>query len=263
MGAGSTATPPRSASPPTPPSSSATSSSSSCRRSAAAVKKGESAAVVESVKAASDVYSPVSGEVIEANGALVDAPADGERGAGGRRLVHEDQARRPERARRPAGRGRLPAPSWRRSEPHGARISRRRSPGGGARARISPRAATAARTNGASTAASTVPASASPSVVPLPFSREDAVDPEEAFVAALSSCHMLTFIDLARRAGFVVDSYEDEAVGVMERIAPGKMAITRVTLRPRIVFAGAGARTRRSSTSCTIRRTRSASSPIR
>ena len=82
----------------------------------------------------------------------------------------------------------------------------------------------------------TVPASASPGVVPHPFSRQDAVDPEEAFVAALSSCHMLTFVDLARRAGIVVDSYEDEAVGVMERIAPGKMAVTRVTLRPRIVF---------------------------
>jgi organic hydroperoxide reductase OsmC/OhrA len=82
----------------------------------------------------------------------------------------------------------------------------------------------------------TVPASASPGVVPLPFSREDAVDPEEAFIAALSSCHMLTFVDLARRAGIVVDSYEDEAVGVMERIAPGKFAVTRVTLKPRIVF---------------------------
>jgi organic hydroperoxide reductase OsmC/OhrA len=82
----------------------------------------------------------------------------------------------------------------------------------------------------------TVPASASPGVVPHPFSRQDAVDPEEAFVAALSSCHMLTFVDLARRAGIVVDSYEDEAVGVMERIAPGKMAVTRVTLQPRIVF---------------------------
>ena len=84
----------------------------------------------------------------------------------------------------------------------------------------------------------TVPASASPGVVPKPFSREDAVDPEEAFVAALSSCHMLTFVDLARRAGIVVESYEDEAFGIMERIAPGRMAITRVTLRPRIAFDG-------------------------
>ena len=85
----------------------------------------------------------------------------------------------------------------------------------------------------------TLAASASPAVVPLPFSREDAVDPEEAFVAALSSCHMLTFVDMARRAGIIVDSYEDEAVGIMERIAPGRMAITRVTLRPRIVFQDA------------------------
>ena len=85
----------------------------------------------------------------------------------------------------------------------------------------------------------TIAASASPSVVPLPFSREDAVDPEEMFVAALSNCHMLTFVDIARRAGFVIDSYEDEAVGVMERIAPQRMAITRVTLRPKIVFGGA------------------------
>ena len=85
----------------------------------------------------------------------------------------------------------------------------------------------------------TVPGSASPSVVPAPFSRQDAVDPEEAFVAALSSCHMLTFVDMARRAGIVVEYYEDEAVGAMERIAPGKMAITRVTLRPRIAFGEA------------------------
>lgn len=82
----------------------------------------------------------------------------------------------------------------------------------------------------------TVPASASPGVVPAPFVREDAVDPEEAFVAALSSCHMLTFLDLARRAGAIVDSYEDSASGILERIAPGRMAVTRVTLRPRIVF---------------------------
>jgi organic hydroperoxide reductase OsmC/OhrA len=84
----------------------------------------------------------------------------------------------------------------------------------------------------------TILGSASPSVVPLPFSREDAVDPEEMLVAALSNCHMLTFLDLARRAGVVVDSYEDEAIGVMERIAPQRMAITKVTLRPKIVYSG-------------------------
>jgi organic hydroperoxide reductase OsmC/OhrA len=85
----------------------------------------------------------------------------------------------------------------------------------------------------------TLAGSSSPSVVPLPFSREDAVDPEEMFVAALSNCHMLTFLDLARRAGVGVESYEDEAVGVMERIAPQRMAITRVTLRPKIVYGSA------------------------
>jgi organic hydroperoxide reductase OsmC/OhrA len=83
-----------------------------------------------------------------------------------------------------------------------------------------------------------VPASASPAVVPLPYSVEAAVDPEEAFVASLSSCHMLTFIDLARRAGFVIDAYEDEAEGVMEKNEAGQRWISRVTLRLRIDFAG-------------------------
>lgn len=83
-----------------------------------------------------------------------------------------------------------------------------------------------------------VPASASPSIVPPPRSRADAVDPEEAFVAALSSCHMLWFLDFARRAGFVVARYEDRAVGLMQRVARGRMAITRVSLRPQAVFVG-------------------------
>ena len=83
-----------------------------------------------------------------------------------------------------------------------------------------------------------VPASSSPHVVPLPLSVEAAVDPEEAFVAALSSCHMLWFLSLAAGQGFVVDSYRDEAEGLMERVARGKMAITVVTLRPHVAFAG-------------------------
>jgi organic hydroperoxide reductase OsmC/OhrA len=83
-----------------------------------------------------------------------------------------------------------------------------------------------------------VPASSSPSVVPMPWSVETAVDPEEAFVAALSSCHMLTFIDLARRAGFTVETYEDTAEGVMERLSAGRWWIAKVTLKPRIVFSG-------------------------
>ena len=84
-----------------------------------------------------------------------------------------------------------------------------------------------------------VPASPSPGIVPPPYIREDAVDPEEAFVAALSSCHMLTFLDLARRDGVVIQSYEDEAIGIMEEIAPGRRAVTKVTLRPKIIFDGA------------------------
>lgn len=84
-----------------------------------------------------------------------------------------------------------------------------------------------------------VPASASPTVVPLPASVEAAVDPEEAFIAAISSCHMLWFLDFARRDGLVVEAYEDRAEGVMERVDRGKLAITKVTLNPEITFAGA------------------------
>ena len=83
-----------------------------------------------------------------------------------------------------------------------------------------------------------VPASASPDNVPPGTANEEGVDPEEAFVAALSSCHMLFFLDFARRAGFVVDDYVDEADGVLEKRADGKIAMTRVTLRPRIAWSG-------------------------
>jgi organic hydroperoxide reductase OsmC/OhrA len=82
----------------------------------------------------------------------------------------------------------------------------------------------------------TVPASASPSVVPPPLSNPANVDPEEAFVASLSSCHMLTFVYLAQRAGFVVDSYEDEAVGVLAKNEAGARWIATVTLRPQVVY---------------------------
>lgn len=84
----------------------------------------------------------------------------------------------------------------------------------------------------------TLPASASPLVVPAPWSDPAGVDPEEAFVASLSSCHMLFFVDFARRGGFVVDDYVDEAEGVLEKRADGKTAMTRVTLRPRITWGG-------------------------
>ena len=82
-----------------------------------------------------------------------------------------------------------------------------------------------------------VPASSSPHVVPLPFSDPAGVDPEEAFVASLSSCHMLWFLDIAARAGWVVDGYCDEAVGLMARNAEGQLAMTCVTLRPAVQFA--------------------------
>lgn len=84
----------------------------------------------------------------------------------------------------------------------------------------------------------TVPASSSPLVVPVPLSDPAAVDPEEAFVASLASCHMLWFLHVAGRAGFVVESYRDQASGVMEKTAQNKSWISRVTLKPRAVFAG-------------------------
>ena len=83
-----------------------------------------------------------------------------------------------------------------------------------------------------------VAASASPHIVPAPWSDEAGVDPEEAFIAALSSCHMLFVLDFARRGGFVVDGYVDAAEGVMGKLADGRMAMTKVTLRPRIAWGG-------------------------
>ena len=71
------------------------------------------------------------------------------------------------------------------------------------------------------------------------MSDASAVDPEELFVAALSGCHMLWFLSLAAARGHVVDHYEDDAVGVMSRNAEGRLAMTVVTLRPRVAFAGA------------------------
>jgi organic hydroperoxide reductase OsmC/OhrA len=84
----------------------------------------------------------------------------------------------------------------------------------------------------------TVAGTPSPHVVPAPFSRADAVDPEAMFTAALSACHMLWFLDLAARAGFVVTSYRDAAEGTLGRTTAGKTAMTRVVLRPVIAFGG-------------------------
>ena len=82
-----------------------------------------------------------------------------------------------------------------------------------------------------------VPASASPHVVGK-WAVPEAVDPEEMFVAALSNCHMLTFLHVARLKGFAVTRYRDEAVGVMEKNEAGRMAVTRVTLHPEIHYEG-------------------------
>lgn len=83
-----------------------------------------------------------------------------------------------------------------------------------------------------------VPASSSPGVVPVPWSRSDAVDPEEAFIAALASCHMLWFLAIAAERHFVVERYRDVAAGEMGTTATGRTAITHVTLRPVVRFAG-------------------------
>jgi organic hydroperoxide reductase OsmC/OhrA len=83
-----------------------------------------------------------------------------------------------------------------------------------------------------------VSASSSPQVVPVPLSDPAGVDPEEALIASASSCHMLWFLHLARDAGLVVTRYVDEAVGTMGKDGRGRTAFTRITLRPRIDFAG-------------------------
>ncbi|MBI2969215.1 MAG: OsmC family protein [Gammaproteobacteria bacterium] len=85
----------------------------------------------------------------------------------------------------------------------------------------------------------TVPASPSPSAVPVPYSNPAHIDPEEAFVASVSSCHMLTFLYVASRQGFQIDHYDDEAVGVMTRGENGVPWVSKVTLYPKIVYSGA------------------------
>lgn len=85
----------------------------------------------------------------------------------------------------------------------------------------------------------TLAGSSSPAVVPAPMSDPAAADPEELLIASAASCHMLWFLDLARQAGFDVAAYRDAAEGEMGRIAPGKVGIVRITLRPVVAFAGA------------------------
>ena len=84
----------------------------------------------------------------------------------------------------------------------------------------------------------TVPASSSPLSVRLPYSVAEAVDPEEALVAALASCHMLTFLYVAAKQGFVIDEYADDAVGEMSKNERGKFWVSKVTLSPRVAFSG-------------------------
>jgi organic hydroperoxide reductase OsmC/OhrA len=83
-----------------------------------------------------------------------------------------------------------------------------------------------------------VAASSSPHNVPLPYSIAENVDPEEAFVASLSSCHMLFFLSIAAKQNWIIDSYEDRATGVLEANAEGKLAMTNVTLAPVIRYSG-------------------------
>lgn len=84
-----------------------------------------------------------------------------------------------------------------------------------------------------------VPCSSSPLSVPLPMSDPAAIDPEEALVAAVSSCHMLFFLSIAAGQGYLVDDYRDDALGSMDSNADGRLAMTLITLRPSITFGGA------------------------
>jgi organic hydroperoxide reductase OsmC/OhrA len=83
-----------------------------------------------------------------------------------------------------------------------------------------------------------IPGSSSPHVVPVPMSDASAVDPEEAFISSLSSCHMLWFLSIAAKRKFRVDRYFDAAIGVMDKNSEGKIVMSVVTLRPEVRFSG-------------------------
>ena len=83
-----------------------------------------------------------------------------------------------------------------------------------------------------------IPASSSPHIVPLPMSVESAVDPEEAFIASLSSCHMLTFLSLAAERNFTIESYIDHAEGILGKNSEKNLAMTKITLKPKVIFSG-------------------------
>ena len=106
-----------------------------------------------------------------------------------------------------------------------------------------------------------VPASSSPHIIPVPLSVANAVDPEEAFVASLASCHMLWFLSIAAKRKFVVESYRDEAVGVMGKNDSGDQAMICVTLRPAAHFSGSRLPSAEEVTACTLKPTHNATSP--
>jgi organic hydroperoxide reductase OsmC/OhrA len=106
------------------------------------------------------------------------------------------------------------------------------------------------------------PGTASAQVVGDRWAAKGAVDPEEMLVASISACHMLSFLHVARLAGFVAESYRDAAEGTLTENADGRLALTRTVLRPQIAWRGAPPRLR-SWTGCTTRRTRPVSSPTR
>ena len=83
-----------------------------------------------------------------------------------------------------------------------------------------------------------IEASSSPHIVPLPYSSEANVDPEEAFIASLSSCHMLFFLSFAANRKYTVESYTDEATGIMQIDEDNRMSMTDVTLQPKVLFSG-------------------------
>ena len=84
----------------------------------------------------------------------------------------------------------------------------------------------------------TVPASPSPSVIPHPYSNPASVDPEEAYVASISSCHMLTYLYVASKAGFQIESYSDESIGILKKNEKGVPWVSNVTLHPQISYGG-------------------------
>ncbi|NKB34107.1 MAG: OsmC family peroxiredoxin [Pseudomonadales bacterium] len=83
-----------------------------------------------------------------------------------------------------------------------------------------------------------VAASASPHIVPLPWSIEANVDPEEGYIASISSCHMLFFLSIAANRGFQIDSYVDESIGEMSKNEAGKWMVSKVTLKPQVDYSG-------------------------